>query len=396
MAVRKSGMLRRSNAKFAAILCVTSVFLSIATSSLAAVTRSAQAVSDVPRSRLDRLRRGINLSHWFAQSSTYSKEHLDTHTTAEDIALIRTMGFDHVRFTVEPAPLINPNDPGSLTADYLRYFDAALDMILAQRLAVIVDIHPSDEFKLRLKDDRQVENFVKFWRALAEHLSHRDPEMVFLETINEPMVEDAYRWYGIQSKLITAIRAGAPHHTIVASGCRWSGLSEMLALEPYADRNVIYNFHYYDPFAFTHQGANWAGPNLQFYRNVPYPSNPESVAKILDTINDEPARFNLMRYGEERWNGERIEREISLAAAWGAKHRVPVTCNEFGAYRRFVNPEDRVRWITDMRAALERHGIGWTMWDYAGGFSVVNKADGHATADAPTVKALGLAATDSR
>jgi hypothetical protein len=389
-------MLRRSNAKFAAILCVTSVFLSIATSSLAAVTRSAQAVSDVPRSRLDRLRRGINLSHWFAQSSTYSKEHLDTHTTAEDIALIRTMGFDHVRFTVEPAPLINPNDPGSLTADYLRYFDAALDMILAQRLAVIVDIHPSDEFKLRLKDDRQVENFVKFWRALAEHLSHRDPEMVFLETINEPMVEDAYRWYGIQSKLITAIRAGAPHHTIVASGCRWSGLSEMLALEPYADRNVIYNFHYYDPFAFTHQGANWAGPNLQFYRNVPYPSNPESVAKILDTINDEPARFNLMRYGEERWNGERIEREISLAAAWGAKHRVPVTCNEFGAYRRFVNPEDRVRWITDMRAALERHGIGWTMWDYAGGFSVVNKADGHATADAPTVKALGLAATDSR
>ena len=70
---------------------------------------------------------------------------------------------------------------------------------------------------------------------------------------------------------------------------------------------------------------------------------------------------------------ERIDRDISMAAEWGAKHHVLVTCNEFGAYRAFSNPEDRVRWIADMRTVLERHGIGWTMWDYAGGFSVVNK-----------------------
>jgi hypothetical protein len=68
------------------------------------------------------------------------------------------------------------------------------------------------------------------------------------------MVEDPYRWYGIQAKLITAIRAGAPKHTIIASGHRWSGLAEMLALEPYNDANVIYNFHYYDPFPFYASG----------------------------------------------------------------------------------------------------------------------------------------------
>jgi hypothetical protein len=208
---------------------------------------------------------------------------------------------------------MTPGDPGKLKSNYLQYFDAALDMLLAQGLAVIVDIHPSDEFKARLKDDRQVENFAKFWRALGEHLSKRDPEKVFLETINEPMVEDAYRWYGIQAKLIAAIRAGAPQNTIIASGHRWSGLWEMLALEPYGDRNIIYNFHYYDPFSFTHQGASWAGPNLQFYRNVPYPSSPESVAKILDQVTDEPAKFNLLRYGEDRWNAERIDHEIGMA-----------------------------------------------------------------------------------
>ncbi len=348
---------------------------------------------EVSSTRLAHLRHGINLSHWFSQSAAndYSRTHLETHTTAQDIALIKKMGFDHVRFPIEPAPLLTQSDPTKLNSQYLQYLDSALEMILAQGLAVIIDIHPSDEFKVRLNaDDRHVEAFVKFWRALAEHLSARDPERVFLETINEPMVEDGYRWFGIQGKLITAIRAGAPQHTIIASGHRWSGPYELLFLEPYADRNIIYNFHFYEPFAFTHQGATWAGANVAFYKEVPYPSSPEAVLKIMDTISDGPARYNLLRYGEDRWSAARIETEITAIAGWAEKHHVPLTCNEFGAFRRFVKPADRAAWILDMRNAFERHGIGWTMWDYAGGFAVVNKTSGQATPDLETVKALGL------
>ena len=225
----------------------------------------------------------------------------------------------------------------------------------------------------------------------AQHFSTRDPERVFLEVINEPMVEDGYRWFGMQGKLISAIRSGAPQHTIIASGHRWSGLAELLFMLPYADRNIIYNFHFYEPFAFTHQGATWAGANVSFYKNIPYPSSPESVGKVLDTIQNEPARNNLVRYGEDRWNATRIDREISMAAAWAANYQVPLTCNEFGTYRNFAPPADRAVWIGDMRAALEKYGIGWTMWDYAGGFGVVHKQNGHPTADVEVVKALGLA-----
>ncbi|MEP6911694.1 MAG: cellulase family glycosylhydrolase [bacterium] len=364
------------------------------TSAATVESTSAQtpAQTDVAASRLNRLRHGINLSHWFAQSSDYSKAHLDSHTTAEDIALIKSIGFDHVRFTIEPAPLFTWEDSTRLKSDYLKFLDSALDLILAQGLAVIVDIHPSDEFKIRLNsNDRQIEAFGKFWRALAEHLSTRDPERVFLEVINEPMVEDGYRWFGMQAKLISAIRAGAPQHTVIASGHRWSGIAELLFMQPYADRNIIYNFHFYEPFAFTHQGATWAGANLPYYKNIPYPSSPENISKILDTIQDDPARYNLLRYGEDNWNAARVDKEISAAAAWAAKYQVPLTCNEFGTFRTFAPSADRAVWIADMRAALEKYGIGWTMWDYGGGFGVVNKQNGHATADTEVVKALGLA-----
>lgn len=340
--------------------------------------------------RFKRLRRGINLSHWFSQAPNYSKTHLDTHTTARDIALIKSMGFDHVRFPIEPAPLI-AGTPSTLSTTYLQYIDTALDMLLASGLAVVVDIHPSDEFKIRmLRDDRNVEAFAAFWRAFAAHLSKRDPERLFLEVVNEPMVEDGAQWHAIQAKLIASIRANAPRHTIIASGHRWSGLPEMLFLEPYADTNIIYNFHFYEPFAFTHQGATWAGPHLPFYKNVPYPSSPVAVKSLLDTIEDEPARYNLLRYGEDNWNAARIDRELSAASAWAAKHRVYITCNEFGAFRRFARTADRLAWLHDMRVALEKHNIGWTMWDYAGGFAVVDKANGEAQRVPDLLKALGL------
>ena len=59
--------------------------------------------------RADRLRRGINLSHWFSQiywQPGYSPAHFDTYIRASDFALIRDMGFDHVRFPVNCEPIM--------------------------------------------------------------------------------------------------------------------------------------------------------------------------------------------------------------------------------------------------------------------------------------------------
>src|SRR3954466_15258308 len=118
-----------------------------------AVESLAQQNSNVPASRLARMRRGVNLSHWFSQSRDYSEAHLREHTTRGDIELIKSLGFDHVRFPVEPAPLFDEAHPSELNAEYLRHLDAALDMIFASGLAVVLDLHPSDEFKIKLRTD---------------------------------------------------------------------------------------------------------------------------------------------------------------------------------------------------------------------------------------------------
>src|SRR5580658_3123667 len=70
----------------------------------------ANAGASLAFARAKRLHRGINLSEWFAQvwdKRGYTAEHFQTWTTAEDIALIKSMGFDHVRLSVNPQPMVN-------------------------------------------------------------------------------------------------------------------------------------------------------------------------------------------------------------------------------------------------------------------------------------------------
>jgi endoglucanase len=350
--------------------------------------------SNQPEARTTRLKRGINASHWFAQvrdATGYTAEHLATHVTAQDLALIRSLRFDHVRVSVDPTPMWAPGQLRMISAEHVAQLTRAVAMVLAHDLALVVDIHPSTEFKRKLEtDDRHVEVFVEFWRALAAHLAAMDPGRVFLEVLNEPEFTDAYRWAGVQAKLVAAIRQSAPDHTIIVTGHRWSGIDDLLALEPLADRNLLYSFHFYAPHLFTHQGATWGLTHWRQLENVPYPSSPEGLQPMTATIADDLTRLRLIRYGHDRWSAERIEAEIGQVAAWARRHQVRVTCNEFGVHRRAANPSDRTTWIGDVRIALERHGIGWTMWDYAGDFGIVTKAGDQTAVDHAIVKALGL------
>ena len=344
--------------------------------------------------RAEHLRRGINLSEWFAQvydPKGYTKEHFESWNTVQDIRLIKKMGFDHVRLSINPAPMFRRNEADRIPLDYLADIDNAVQMILSEHLAVILDMHPDSDFKDKLaKDDSFVEQFSDFWRAFAKHYAAEDPDLVFFEILNEPEVRDPYRWYGIQARLASAIREGAPKHTIIAAGARWSDDDDLVFVEPIRDPNVIYNFHFYEPHIFTHQGATWGASFWHYLHDLPYPSNPDNVKAAEALEPDAIFKLAVARYGSDHWDKSRIDTEIGQAAAWAKHWNVPLTCNEFGVYRHYARPQDRAAWISDVRAALEKYGIGWAMWDYSGGFAVVLKKDSQILPDELTIKALGL------
>jgi endoglucanase len=227
------------------------------TAQRAADAKVTTAGGDVLQRRVAHLRRGINVSDWFAQAgdpSGYTKEHFDSAITAHDLDLIQAMGFDHVRLSVDPRPMFHAGQADQITPQDLAYLDAAVKMILDRGLAVDISIFADAEFKAKLaSDDEFVEQFADFWRALARHYANLDAERVFFEILNEPGGRDRYRWYGVGAKLAGAIREAAPHHTIIATGAHWSDDDDLVFLEPLRDPNVIYSFHFYESHIFTHQ-----------------------------------------------------------------------------------------------------------------------------------------------
>jgi endoglucanase len=350
----------------------------------------------VAERRVAHLRHGINVSDWFAQvgdPAGYTKEHFDTAITTHDLELIQEMGFDHVRLSVDPRPMFHARQADQITRQDLAYLDAAVKMILDRGLAVVIDIFADGEFKAKLaSDDEFVEQFADFWRALARHYATFNADRVFFEILNEPEGRDRYRWYGVEAKLAVAIREGAPGHTIIATGAHWSDDDDLVFLEPLRDANVIYAFHFYESHIFTHQGATWSANYWHELKGVPYPSTPENVQAAVAEVPDAVHRLAVMRYGLDRWNAERVDAEIGQVVAWAEHWGVPVICNEFGVYRENAEPKDRAAWLSDVRTALEKRGIGWAMWEYHGGFGVVNTENGQPVPDEATLRALGLMA----
>ena len=375
------------------LIAICLVFLSFSS--------AGQSKTSLAQERATHLRRGINLSEWYAQvydPRGYTQEHLTKWVSADDIALIKSMGFDHVRLSINPEPMMRHNMADQIPQEYLGYLDSAVKMILSHGLAVILDMHPESEFKAKLvQQDSSVEQFSDFWRAFARHYSNTDPEKVYFEVLNEPEFRDHYRWAGVQAKLAQSIREGAPNHTIIAAGGNWSDVQDLLALTPLPDSNVIYNFHFYDDHTFTHQGATWGSNYWHFETKLAYPSDMKNAEKVASEQPDPVNRLTVLRYGLDHWDAERIAVEIGQAAEWAKRWDVPLTCNEFGVYRPYSDPQDRARWLHDVRTTLEHDGIGWNMWDYGArdngrGFGVVNgPKEGPNTPDQVTLQALGLA-----
>jgi endoglucanase len=357
-----------------------------------AVAQDRAAEVKVAFSRAQHLRRGINASEWFAQKpGRYSAAETSAYTDDADIALMAQIGFDNVRLSIDAAPLRQgffEQDP----TNFIGRLDHAVDQMLARGMAVQIDIHPESDYKKAVSTTGEgVDRFVMLWRKLAAHYADRNPDLIFYEIMNEPEERDAYRWLGVQARAAAAIREVAPKNTIIAAGANWSGIGDLLMQQPLRDGNVVYTFHYYEPMQFTHQGARWTGTWPALTHQIPYPPKDESLQASLAQVPDARSKYELEQYWMDRWDARRIKLQMDAAAAWGKKNDVPLTCNEFGVHRPVAPADSRMRWIHDVRTALEADGIGWTMWDYRGGFGVVWKEDGKpAKVDDAVVEALGL------
>jgi len=356
--------------------------------------RAAMApLESVPQSRIDRLAKGANVCRWFRFPPKDTAAFYANYISDGEAAFMRGLGLTHVRLCVAPK-FIMEHASGDVLDEHAKFLEAAIQRFHRAGLLVVVDIH--NENRKDELDPAWQEAFVRFWKSLAKRLSAFDPEMTIFEVINEPVFEkNESQWTSLNARLVAAIRENAPRHTIITSGPEWGGIGGLLRTKPLADKNVVYSFHCYDPFTFTHQGAEWTNTEVVHLHDVPYPSSPEAVAPLLAGLEAHPAAKSMLAdYGKTRWNREKMEANFKKAIDWGKTNGVPLYCGEFGVYPKAAKPEHRAAWFRDFGQVLQENHIGWAVWGWDEGFGLdrkkVDGMDGKPVVDSTVAKALGL------
>jgi len=353
---------------------------------IAAALAAAQDTGGVPRALLSKFKTGVNVTRWFCYvGDTNDENHFRTYLTGQDFAEFKRLNVTFVRLCISPEVVY---DDGVPNAKNLTLIDAALDRFEKAGIAVLWDLHDNGQLKLDEPDHDNL-GFVKFWEAIARHYKGKRESEVAFELLNEPQFnKNPEVWYALQEQTVKAVRAIDSRRTIMVASTSWNGVDTFVKMAPLPESNLVYSFHCYDPFFFTHQGATWAGDQQKAFRDVPFPSSPEAVASMIDQI---PSQYQgtLKWYGEQRFDARYLLGRIAGPAEWGREHHVPVVLGEFGAYPPVSPVASRTHWFEAMGAALDAEHIPSAIWGYDDALGLGRQMkDGRLQLDPVTLKAF--------
>jgi hypothetical protein len=350
--------------------------------------------------------------------------------TRRDLAALREIGIDFVRLPVDPGPLLSfsAERRAALMDDVIK----AVALARAQDLSVILNLHANGATHhwnptnlVGSANSPMFSQYIELVRALALRLSSFDRLGVAFEPVNEPPQDCAASdWPGTQRSIVRAARAAAPHLTLVVGGACGSMIAGLEALDPSSvgDENVIYTFHFYEPYVFSHQGAPWMAsePMYGYLNSVPWPSAAGSKEATLAAVSarmgadrSTPASRKreigitiervLDQYFDARPDHRFIERYFRRVEAWARRHGIDpgrILLGEFGALRtdeRYVAAAaaHRARYVRDVRKAAEALGMPWAFWNLFDGMGLT--IDDHSRQfDPQIVAALGLSLPERR
>jgi hypothetical protein len=379
------------------------------------------------------LRRGINTWPWFSLTREYPAPRIDyawppfqddrAVPSARDLARLVAAGFDFIRIPVDPGPFLDASpEHRAILLDMLL---GAVRKAHAAGLGVIVNVQTNEATHYwnahTLLSSVAAPKFASY-RSLVAEFAHalamlRLPRLA-LEPVNEPPQECVSNaWSAVQTSLLSAARAAAPNLTLVATGACGSMVRGLDALDPAALRPfepLLFTFHFYEPYLFSHQGAPWMRePVYRALNGVPWPGSAGTLDATLAAVRAHmeadhgiPAEAKkeayaiterlMAQYFEANPGRPFIDGYLDTVSAWSQRHSIAknrILMGEFGAVKttwRFTaaHDADRIRYIKDVRESAESHGFAWAFWNLFDSMGLMD--DTSHDIDPSVIAALGL------
>jgi len=315
--------------------------------------------------RAKSLDNGITIS-WFEQ--TWNKDILaKTPLKDTDFELLKKLGFKSLRLPVAFAYFESQHIP---VEQLFTHIDNFVKQCRLYGFKVIIDYH-SGNFN-DTNYNTETPKLIALWTTVTKryiHVSHND---LFFELYNEPPHMDPQIWKDAAFNITTAIRKVDKERTLIIGASNYNSIYELSRFVRLADENVIYTFHFYEPFLFTHQGAEWIG-DQESTTGVPFPYNAEKFPMLNPKAKNTDGEKNYNKYHLDG-NEQSVRDKLQIVKNWANKYDVPILCGEYGVYNKYADIDSRCRYIKTVRQTLKTLNIPGMLWDYDGNFSIFNGA----------------------
>jgi hypothetical protein len=300
---------------------------------------------------------------WKMTLSPGDYEHFETYITKDDVRNIASFGVDHIRLGFDQ--IVLEEKPYVFRERTFRCVDNFVAWCHESKLNVVLNLHkaignycdvPSP---VNLLDDAELQNrFIALWLEF-ERRYHTDTGVVF-ELLNEVKDVKPAAWNALVERTIREIRKVNPTRKIVVGSTCWNSCDKLKDLQLFDDENVIYTFHFYGPFEFTHQrGVLQSGP-LYYNRAMPYPGDIERYRDYKRFVEGAKNPYSTC----PRMDINILRQWLQPAFDFAKKHPDKILwCGEFGTIRH-CDIASRENWMNDVILLLKEHGISYCVWNY--------------------------------
>lgn len=256
-----------------------------------------------------------------------------------DFARIAAAGFKTVRIPVRWHNKSSEKPPYTIDPKWMARVQQIVDWALAEDLNVILNSHHFDPIH---DDPLAVAAWHGgVWKQIAKRFEGYPEDTLWFELENEP--HKNFNHTNLLQTLAPAlkeVRALHPTRAVIIGGENWSGIKSLETLPLPEDPNTHPTFHYYDPFTYTHQGAEWTAPDIP------------PVGRAFPTTED----------------AAQLAKDVHAVQAYIARTGKTPFMGETGAFDRHISLADRVKYHRMITDAFAPTGIGVCVWAYTNTF----------------------------
>jgi len=203
------------------------------------------------------------------------------------------------------------------------------------------------------------------WKYIAKKL-RKYSKFVYYELVNEPNLYP-HQWDKVVNEIVTEIREKDKKTKILIGATNYNSIYELSRKTPFPFKNIIYIFHFYEPFLFTHQGANWTG-NQTSTLKIPYPFDPNTMPKLNSRAKGTAGEANYNQHAQMA-NKKALRNKLNWITYWARKNNVELWCTEFGTINT-INKQHRLTYFKDILSLFKEQNIRCYLWEYKGNFGI--------------------------